>query len=113
MSVSDVGKVWGQRIQKKMSFHVGDIACPGIKNGCCGIDHPQAGCYSIQFECRGIQRSTDAVACIASARTLKNCHLIMEKAFKVIPLGKFPYKGLVSVKNNKHTSLNQNLYDWK
>ena len=45
----------------------------------------------------------------ASARTLKNYHLILEKAFKMIPLGKVSYKGLVSVKNNKPTSLNQNL----
>ena len=43
------------------------------------------------------------------ARTLQNCHLILEKAFKMIPLGKVFYKVLVSVKNNKHTSLNQNL----
>ena len=85
MSVSDVGKVWGQRIQKKMSFHVGDIAC-------CGI-----------------QRLKDAIACIASARTLQNCHLIMEKDFKVILLGNVSYKSLVSVKNNKPTSLNQNV----
>ena len=85
-----------------MSFHVGDIAC-------CGIGHPQGGCCSIQFEYRGIQRLTDAIVCIASARTLQNCHLIMEKAFKVIPLGKVPDKGLVSMKNNKPTSLNQHL----
>ena len=49
----------------------------------------------------------------ASARTLQNCHLILEKAFKMIPLGKVSYKGLVLVKNNKATSLNQNLDNWK
>ena len=92
-----------------MSFHVGDIACCGIQNGCCGIGHPQGGCCSIHFECRGIQRLTDAIPCIASARILQNCDLIMEKAFKVIPLEKVPYKGLVSMKNNKPTSLNQHL----
>ena len=81
-----------------MSFCVRDISCPDIQNGCCGIDHPQAGCCSIQFECRGIQGSSDVVACIISARTLKNCHLILEQAFKVIPLGKVSYKSLVSVK---------------
>ena len=96
-----------------MSFHVGDIAYPGIQNGCCGIGHSQARCCSIQFECRGIQRPTDTVACISSARTLKNCHLILEQAFKVIPLGEVSYKSLVSAKNNKHTSLNQNLDNWK
>ena len=96
-----------------MSFYVGDIARCGIQNGCCGIGHLQGGCCSIHFECRGIQRSTNAVACIASARTLENLHLIMEKAFKVISLGKVPYKDLVLVKNNKHTSLNQNLDNWK
>ena len=78
-------------------------------NGCRGIGHPQGGCCSIHFECRVIQRLTNMIACIASVRTLQNCHLIMKKAFKVIPLGKVPYKGLVSVKNNKPTSLNQNL----
>ena len=46
-----------------------------------------------------------AVACIASARTLKYCHLILEQAFKVIPLRGVPYKSLVSAKNNKPTSL--------
>ena len=92
-----------------MSFCVRDIACPDIQNGYCGIGHLQAGCCNIQFECRGIQRPTGAVACIASARTLKNCHLILEQAFKVIPLGEVPYKSLVSAKNNKHTSLSQNL----
>ena len=44
-----------------------------------------------------------------SARTLQNYHLILEKDFKMIPLGKVPYKSLVSMKNNKPTSLNQNL----
>ena len=88
-----------------MRFYVGDIACHDIQNGCCGIGHLQGGCCSIHFECRGIQRLTDAIACIASARTLQNYHLILEKAFKMIPLGKVSYKGLVSVKNNKPTSL--------
>ena len=45
----------------------------------------------------------------AFARTLQNYHLILEKGFKMIPLGKVSYKGLVSVKSNKPTSLNQNL----
>ena len=49
----------------------------------------------------------------ASARTLQNYHLMLEKYFKMIPLGKVPYKSLVSVKNNKPTSLNQNLDNWK
>ena len=49
----------------------------------------------------------------ASVRTLQNYHLIVEKVFKVIQLGKVSYKGLVSVKNNKYTSLNQNLDNWK
>ena len=31
------------------------------------------------------------------------------KRFKMIPLGKVSYKSLVLVKNNKPTSLNQNL----
>ena len=44
-----------------------------------------------------------------SARTLKNYHLIFEQDFKVILLEKVSYKGLVLAKNNKHTSLNQNL----
>ena len=62
------------------------------------------------FECRGIQRFTDwLLAC----RTLKNYHLILKKAFKMIPLEKVPYKSLVSVKNNKPTSLNQNLDNFK
>ena len=99
----------GSKNSRKMSFCVRGIACPGIQNGCCGIGHPQAGCCSIQFECHGIQRPTDAVDCIASARTLKNYHLIFEQAFKVIPLGEVSYKGLVLAKNNKPTSLNQNL----
>ena len=42
-----------------------------------------------------------------------NYHLILEKAFKMIPLGKVSYKGLVSMKNTKPTSLNQNLDNWK
>ena len=103
----------GSKNSRKISFCVRDIACPGIQNRCCGIDHPQAGCCSIQFECRSIQGSSDAVACIVSTRTLKIFHLILEQAFKVIPLGKVSYKSLVSAKNNKHTSLNQNLDNWK
>ena len=50
----------------------------------------RAGCCSIQFECRGIQRLTDTLVGIVSARTLKNCHLILEKDFKVIPLEEVP-----------------------
>ena len=42
-------------------------------------------------------------------RTLKIYHLNLAIAFKVIPPGKVPYKALVSVKNMKPTSLNQNL----
>ena len=103
----------GSKNSRRMSFCVRDLACPGIQNGCCGIGHPRAGCCSIQFECRGIQRPTYAVACIFSTWTLKNYHLILEQAFKVIPLGEVSYKSLISAKNNKHTSLNQNLDDWK
>ena len=104
----------GSKNSRKMSFCVRDIACPSIQNGCCGIGrHPRTGCCSIQIECRSIQRLTDTLVGIASARTLKNGHLILEKSFKVIPLGKVSYKSLVSAKNNKHTSLNQNLGNWK
>ena len=110
MSVGDIGKVWGQRTQEKMRFNGGEWAYYDIQSG---IGHPRDGCYRIQFECRGIQGSSDAVACIVSAWTLKNYHLILEQAFKVIPLGKVFYKSLVSAKNNKHTSLNQNLDNWK
>ena len=101
----------GSKNSRKMRFHGGEWACYGI-NGCRGIGHPWAGCCSIQLECHGIQGLSDAVACIVSARTLKNYHLILGQAFKVIPLGKVSYKSLVSSKNNKHTSLNQNLDNW-
>ena len=60
MSVGDVGKIRGQRIQEKWVYVV-------------KIEH-------------------------ASTRTLQNYHLILEKAFKMIPLGKLSYKGLVSIK---------------
>ena len=113
MIVGELEKIRGKKNLRKMKFWVGGIACPDIQNGCCGIGHLRAGCCSIQIVCRGIQRLTDTLVGIASARTLKNGHLILEKAFKVIPLGKVSYKGIVSVKNNKHTSLNQNLDDWK
>ena len=49
MSVSDVGKVWGQRIQKKMSLHAETEHSTAYNNGCCGIGHPQGGCCGIQF----------------------------------------------------------------
>ena len=45
----------------------------------------------------------------ASTRTSQNYHLILKKDFKMISLEKVSYKGLVSVKNMKPTSLNQNL----
>ena len=86
----------GSKNSRKMRFHGGEWAC-----------------CNIHFGCRVIQGSSDAVACIVSARTLKNCHLILEQVFKVIPLGNISYKSLVSAKNNKHTSLNQNLDNWK
>ena len=75
MSVGDVGKIRGQRIQEKWVYVV-------------KIEH-------------------------ASTRTLQNYHLILEKVFKMIPFGNVSYKGLVSVKNMKPTSLNQNLGNWK
>ena len=53
--------------------------------------------------------ASNSNAAVSKGRLLKNCHLILEQAFKVIPLGKVSYKSLVSAKNNKHTSLNQNL----
>ena len=49
----------------------------------------------------------------APSRTLQNYHLILEKASKVILPEKVPYKGLVSMKNMKPSSLNQNLDSWK
>ena len=113
MSVGDIGKVWGQRTQEKMRFHGGEWACCGIHFGCRGIGHPRAGCLDIQIACLGIQGSSDTMSCMVSARTLKNFHLILGQAFKVISLGEVSYKSLVSAKNNKHTSLNQNLDDWK
>ena len=104
----------GSKKLKKMRFHIREWACCGIRIhfGCRGIGHPRAGCLGIQIACLGIQGSSDTMGYMVSARTLKNCHLILGQAFKVIPLGEVSYKSLVSAKNNKHTSLNQNLDDW-
>ena len=64
------------------------------------------------FECCSIQRSTDWLfACfnLNFAKLPFNIGIF----FKMIPLGKVSYKGLVSVKNMKPTSLNQNLDNFK
>ena len=103
----------GSKNSRKMRFHGGEWVCCGIHFGCRGIGHPRAGCLGIQIACLGIQGSSDTMTCMVTARTLKNYHLILRQAFKVIPLGEVSYKSLVSSKNNKHTSLNQNLDDWK
>ena len=48
-------------------------------------------------------------ACIVSTRTLKNHQIKTTIDFKVIPFGEVPYMSLVSAKNIKLTSMNQNL----
>ena len=84
----DVEKIRGQRIQEKNEFMLKTEHAATFKGWKTGCLH-------------------------ASTWILQKYHLILEKDFKKIPLGKICYKGLVSVKNMKPTSLNQNLNNWK
>ena len=95
MTVGDVGKVWDQRIQEKWVYMLKQSMLWHTIMNVAASKGLQTGCLH------------------DSAQTLKNYHLILEKGFKMILLGKIPYKGLVLVKNMKPQFLNQNLDNWK